>query len=67
MSTNSGELRWPVSLATILVIELQLLLPDRLSLNFQDFILIIEILLVLFIIISNPNRIAQHKSYLWYI
>ncbi|MCX6425811.1 MAG: hypothetical protein NTV47_03545 [Actinobacteria bacterium] len=66
MSTNSGELRWPVSLATILVITLQLLLPDRLSLNFQDFILIIEILLVLFIIISNPNRIAQHKSHLWY-
>ena len=66
MSTNSGELRWPVSLATILVITLQLLLPDRLSLNFQNFILVIEILLVLFIIVSNPNRIAQHKSHLWY-
>lgn len=66
MTTNSGELRWPVSLATILVIALQLLLPDRLSLNFQNSILIIEILLVLFIIISNPHRIAQHKSHLWY-
>ena len=66
MTTNSGELRWPVSLATILVITLQLLLPDRLSLNFQNSILIIEILLVLFIIISNPHRIAQHKSHLWY-
>ncbi|MEI7798125.1 MAG: hypothetical protein WCI68_05110 [Actinomycetes bacterium] len=66
MTTNSGELRWPVSLATILVITLQLLLPDRLSLNFQNSILIIEILLVLFIIISNPHRIAKHKSHLWY-
>jgi len=66
VTTNSGELRWPVSLATILVIALQLLLPDRLSLNFQNSILIIEILLVLFIIISNPHRIAQHKSHLWY-
>jgi uncharacterized membrane protein len=66
VTTNSGELRWPVSLATILVIALQLLLPDRLSLNFQNLILIIEILLVLFIIISNPHRIAQHKSHLWY-
>ncbi len=66
METKSGELRWPVSLATILVITLQLVLPDRLTLNFQNIILIVEILLLLFIFISNPHRIAQHKSHIWY-
>ena len=66
METKSGELRWPVSLATILVITLQLVLPDRLTLNFQNFILVVEILLLLFIFISNPHRIAQHKSHIWY-
>lgn len=66
MDNKSGELRWPVSLATILVITLQLVLPNRLTLNFQNFIVIAEILLLLFIFISNPHRIAQHKSHIWY-
>lgn len=66
MGTKSGELRWPVSVATILVITLQLVLPDRLTLNYQNIILIVEVLLLLFIFISNPHRIAQHKSHIWF-
>jgi len=66
VGTKSGELRWPVSVATILVITLQLVLPDRLTLNYQNIILIVEVLLLLYIFISNPHRIAQHKSHVWF-
>lgn len=55
-----GEHRWPVSLVVLLVISLQYLLPQKLSLSFQTPICIVEGALLLAVVVVNPKRISEH-------
>lgn len=55
-----GEHRWPVALVVLLVISMQYLLPQKLSLSFQTPICFIEAALLLAMVIVNPKRISEH-------
>lgn len=56
-----GEHRWPVSLVVSLVIALQYLLPEKLSLAFQTPICFLEATLLLAVVAVNPTRISRHR------
>lgn len=62
---NAGELRWPVLFVTLLVITLQLLLPEKLSFVNLKVLCLVELVLVLVIFITNPTRITEHKKHIW--
>ncbi len=64
-SRNSGELRWPVLFAVLLVISFQLLLPQALSFVNLKVLCLVELLLALWIFIANPKRITEHKHQIW--
>lgn len=64
-SKNSGELRWPVLSAVLLVILFQLLLPEKLSFVNLKILCAIELILALIIFIANPSRITEHKHHIW--
>ena len=64
---HQGELRWPVSVVVLLVILLQLLLPSSLSLKLQPTICAVEGLLLLALILMNPNRIHIHTAQRWWM
>jgi len=55
-----GEHRWPVALVVLLVISMQYLLPQKLSLSFQTPICFFEAILLIAVVIVNPKRISEH-------
>ncbi len=57
---HKGEHRLLVSLVVIFVIALQFLLPDNLSLGFQNYICALEALLLILLIALTPRRIGFH-------
>ncbi len=57
---HMGEHRWPVALVVLLVISMQYLLPQKLSLSFQTPICFVEAALLLAVVIVNPKRISEH-------
>lgn len=61
---TEGEARWPVSLAIVSVIVLQLLAPNRLAFNPKELLPGLEMLLVVLLTIANPRRINQEKKWL---
>ncbi len=57
---HMGEHRWPVSLVVLLVISMQYLLPQKLSLSFQTPICFIEGALLIAVVVVSPKRISEH-------
>ena len=57
---HMGEHRWPVALVVLLVISMQYLLPQRLSLSFQAPICFVEAALLIAVVLVNPKRISEH-------
>jgi len=62
---HHGEPRWPVTFVAVLVIILQYLLPNSLSLKSQPYISLLEALLALALFSINPGRINKHKRERW--
>jgi uncharacterized membrane protein len=58
---HKGEHRWPVSIVVFLVISMQYLLPQRLSLSWQTPICFVEGLLLIAVVGVNPRRISEHR------
>jgi len=56
---SPGEARWPVSIAMIAAIGLQVVLPDRLNLSSRFLLPAIEAALLLVLIALNPRRIDR--------
>lgn len=59
---HDGEHLFPVSLISLIVIILQYLLPNDLSLSWQHFICIFESLILLSLFIFSPKRLHKHHS-----
>ena len=59
---HDGEHRFPVSLVAFLVIGLQYVLPNNLSLSFQHWICYLELLLLFALYAISPKRIHSHHS-----
>jgi uncharacterized membrane protein len=61
---SQGEPRWPARLAVLAAIALQLLLPDRLiqGLGNRPLIPALEGVLLLVLLIANPDRISKEES-----
>lgn len=59
---HDGEHRFPVSLVALIVILLQYLLPNDLSLSFQHWICLAEVLMLVALYIASPKRIHTHHS-----
>ena len=59
---HDGEHRFPVTLIAFIVIVLQFLLPDNLSLPFQKWVCILEVLLLTLLFATGPKQIAKHHS-----
>ena len=59
---HEGEHRFPVSLVVILVVILQFLLPDNLSLRHQDWICFVEVALLFSLLIVGQTRISLHHK-----
>ncbi len=56
---TAGERRWPVSLAVVVAIALQLALPDRLGLRPAWLLPAVEVLLLAALTIANPDRLDR--------
>lgn len=59
---HDGEHRFPVSLVALIVILLQYLLPNNLSLSYQHLICFAELALLIALFIASPKRIHTHHS-----
>ena len=57
---HMGEHRWPVALVVLLVISMQYLLPQKLSLSLQTPICFFEAVLLFAVVVVNPKRISEH-------
>lgn len=64
---HTGEHRWPVTFVVSVVIVLQFLLPNSLSLKIQPEICILEGALTLTLFAISPGRIATHRKLTWWI
>jgi uncharacterized membrane protein len=58
---TEGEPRWPVSIALVVAIVLQLFLPDRLSVHPRWILASLEGALLVGLIIANPRRIEKQS------
>ena len=58
---TQGEPRWPVSVAVLLMIVLQIRLPAELTLADQRLLPGIELVLLIVLIIANPQRIDRQS------
>jgi hypothetical protein len=59
-----GEHRWPAALAVLVIIVLQLLLPQRLAFEPRWLLPAVEALLFLVLVIANPTRIDRESRLL---
>ena len=57
---HSGEYRWPVSAIVLVVISLQYLLPVQFSFELKKTAAIVEFLLLVALVSSNPKRISKN-------
>ena len=57
---HSGEHRYPVAIVVFIVILLQSILPDELSISYQRYISGLELLLLLLLLVVSPRRIHNH-------
>jgi uncharacterized membrane protein len=58
---TEGEPRWPVSLAVLAAIAMQLVLPDHLSVGPRYLLPVLEVLLLAGLIAANPRRINRQS------
>ena len=58
---TQGEPRWPVSLAIVLTVGLQLSVPDRLTVRPRLIVPVLEALLLVGIIVVNPRRVNRRS------
>ncbi len=58
---NRGESRWPVTVAVVVAIALQVALPERLTLLHTWLLPSVEAVLLIVIVAANPRRIT-HRS-----
>jgi uncharacterized membrane protein len=61
---TQGEPRWPVSVAVVTAIGLQLVLPDRLAFRPHYALPSLEVALLLGLVTSNPRRIDKESTLL---
>ena len=59
---TAGEARWPVSVAVVLAIVLQLVLPTRLAITPVWLLPVLEVVLVVGLIVANPGRISRQSA-----
>ena len=62
---NSAELRWPALFAVLVIITLQLLLPEQLGFVNLKILCAVELVIALVIFLANPRRITEHKHQIW--
>jgi len=58
---TSGEPRWPVSVAVLFMIALQLRLPDQLSPAGAILLPVVEFVLLVVLVVANPRRIDRRS------
>ncbi len=56
---TAGEARWPVSIAMVVAVGLQVALPDRLNLSSRFLLPAIEAVLLVVLVAVNPRRIDR--------
>jgi hypothetical protein len=57
---HSGEHRYPVAIVVFIVILLQSILPDDLSIRYQSAVSVLELFLLALLIVVAPRRIHNH-------
>ena len=62
---NLHELRWPVLLAVLTVIVLQVTLSEKLAFPYIQIFCLIELVLATGILFSGSSRITEHKNHIW--
>ena len=55
-----GEYRWPVSVIAAVVVFLQFQLSEQFAMPFKRTFFVLEVLLLIGLVISNPKRIHKH-------
>ncbi len=60
--TTKGEARWPVSLAVLVAIGLQVLLPPRFSPHTRWLLPVLEVLLLFGLVVANPGRLERRSK-----
>ena len=58
---TTGEPRWPVALGVLAAIGLQLALPRRVTFQHQWFLPLIELIMLIVLVGTNPGRITPDK------
>lgn len=58
---TTGEPRWPVTLGVLAAIGLQLALPRRVTFQHQWFLPLIELVMLIVLVATNPGRITADK------
>lgn len=59
---TEGERRWPVALATVVAIALQVALPDRLSLASRFLLPAVEAAMLVLLVLLNPTRVNREST-----
>jgi uncharacterized membrane protein len=59
---TQGEPRWPVTLAILVAIGLQIALPPRFSPHTQWLLPILEVLLLIGLVMANPGRLERRST-----
>ncbi len=64
MRPTDGENRWPVAIAVLVAIGLQLTVPARLAIPPRELLPVLEAVLLLMLTVANPWRINQERRWL---
>jgi uncharacterized membrane protein len=64
MRPTAGETRWPVALAVLVAIVLQMSVPSRLAIPPRELLPVLEGLLLVLLTVANPWRINQERRWL---
>jgi len=64
MRPTAGETRWPVALAVLVAIVLQMSVPSRLAIPPRELLPVLEGLLLVLLTVANPWRIDQERRWL---
>ena len=64
MRPTAGETRWPVALAVLVAIGLQLSVPSRLAIPPRELLPVLEGVLLVLLTVANPWRINQERRWL---
>ena len=64
MRPTDGENRWPVAVAVLVAIGLQLTVPARLAIPPRELLPVLEAVLLVMLTVANPWRINQERRWL---